>query len=131
MEVYPGDVEGAPHIQPVGRADNPFVAKTQHLAASDDVKPAFVGAANLRVGFANVPDVLIGRLAGYSLIEEDSRVLRHRNKLQPAVGLNVDTEAELGEVIRVIYGGVTEPILALRTIAKLSAELNPMGEQSV
>jgi hypothetical protein len=128
MKVDPGGVKGAAHVVPVGWTNDSFVAKAEYLAASDEVKPAFGGAANLRVGFANVPNVLIGRPAGHILIEEDSRILGHRNKFQPAGGLNVDAETELGEVIRVVYGGVTEPILALRTIAKLSAELNPMRE---
>ena len=108
MKVDPGGVEGAPHIQPVGRPDNPFVAKAQHLAVSDEVKPVFGGAANLRIGFTKVPNVLIRRRGGNMVIEEDSRILRHRNQLQPARGLNVDANAELGEIIRVVNGGVTE-----------------------
>jgi len=110
MKVDPGGVEGAPHIQPVGRPDNPFVAKAQHLAVSDEVKPAFGGAANLGIGFAKIPNVLVGRRGGNMVIEKDSRILRHRNQLQPASGLNVDVNAELGEIIRVVNGGVTDSI---------------------
>ena len=65
------------------------------------------------------------------VIEEDSRILRHPNNFQPAGGLNVDADAELGEVIRVADGGVAESVLAFNPVAKLSAELDPMREQLV
>lgn len=62
------------------------------------------------------------------MIEEDSRILCHPNDLQPIGGLNIHTDAELSQVIHVVDGGVAESILALHTIAKLSAELDPMGK---
>src|SRR5580698_6825284 len=125
MNIYPGDVEGAPHIQPVGRADDPFIPKAQHLAASDEIEPAFGGAANLRIGFAKIPNVLVGRYGTYRMIEEDSRILSHRNQLQPFHRLKVDPQSELGEVIRIVYGSKLEPILTFHSVSKLSAELNP------
>src|SRR5580658_9048978 len=118
MKVQPGGVEGAPHVQPVGRPNDPFVAKAEHLAASDDVKPAFGGAAKLRIGFANIPNVLIGRRGGHMVIEEDSRILGHRDDLKPLRWLDVDADAELGEVICVVYGGVIESILTFRSVSK-------------
>jgi hypothetical protein len=65
------------------------------------------------------------------MIEEDSRILGYSDELEPVGGLDVDAEAELGEVIRVVYGGKLEPILTFHSVAKLSAELNPMREQLV
>jgi hypothetical protein len=76
---------------------------------------------------SNVPDVLVGRRGGYVVIEKDSRVLCHSDQLEPTRGLDVDSYAELSQIIHVVDGGITEPILAFHPIAKLCAELDPVG----
>ena len=62
------------------------------------------------------------------VIEKDSRILCHSDQLEPFRGLHVNPQAELSQIVRVVDGSIAESILALDTIAKLSAELDPMRE---
>jgi hypothetical protein len=41
VEIEPCGVECTPHVFPFGRANHSLVAKAEHLAAHDDIKPAF------------------------------------------------------------------------------------------
>jgi hypothetical protein len=59
------------------------------------------------------------------VIEKDSRILSNPHKLEPLRRLNVDAEAELSQVVNIVDVLVADSILALRTIAELSAELDP------
>src|ERR1035438_7619904 len=89
--------------------------------------PMTRSSPKLQIRLPNVPDVLVGRRGGYVVIEKDSRILRDPNDLQPTGGLNIHTDAKLRQIIYVVDGGIAESILALHPIAKLSAELDPVG----
>jgi hypothetical protein len=65
------------------------------------------------------------------MIEEDSRILSHSDKLKPFRGLDIDPDAKLSQIISIIDPPVTQPVLAFGTVSKLPAELNPGGEQFI
>ena len=131
MQIEPDSVERTPHVEPVGRSDDSLVAKTEHLAAGDEIDPAFGRAAKLHVSLPNIPDVLVGRRGSYVVIEKVSRILCYSHQLEPTRGLDINSHAELSQIIDVVDGGVAESILAFNSIAKLSAELDPMGKKLV
>jgi hypothetical protein len=71
MKIQPYCVERTPHVEPIGRSDDPFVTETEHLASADEIEPAFGRAAQLQIRLPNVPDVLVGRRGGDVVIEKD------------------------------------------------------------
>src|ERR1700678_762784 len=131
MKVNARRVERAPLIPPVRRANHAFIAKAQYFAASQRIDPAFGGTADLRVRFADVPHVLIGRDVAYVMIEKGSRILSDNRQLHPVGGLDIHAEAKLRQIVSVVNGSVAKPQLPFHAIAKLSAKLNPVGKQFV
>jgi hypothetical protein len=89
VKVEPHCVERTPHVEPIGRSDDPLIAKTEHLASGDEIDPAFVRPAQLYVRLPEVPDILVGWRRWHVVIEEDARILCHPNDLQPVGRLNI------------------------------------------
>jgi hypothetical protein len=65
------------------------------------------------------------------VIEKDSRILGNSHNFKPLRRLDVDADAELSQVVDIVDAPEAESILALHTIAKLPAELNPGRERFI
>jgi hypothetical protein len=74
---------------------------------------------------------LIGWRGSYAVIEKVPRILCYSDYLEPTRGLDINPHEELSQIIDVVDGGVAESILAFNSIAKVSAELDPMGKKLV
>src|SRR5438128_67147 len=88
MHTEANGIEGTARVDPVGWSDHAFTAESKNLPTNDEVRPAFRGTANLKVGLADIPDVLIRQRIGNVMIEKDAGVLRLAEEAEPSRRLN-------------------------------------------
>jgi hypothetical protein len=131
MDIDSDRIKRTAHIDPFGRPDDALVPKAEHLTACDKIDPAFAGTPNLAKRFANVPNVLVGRIRWHMMVKKDPGVLSNADQLQPTRGLYIDSKAELSQIIGVIDRSMANAHLTLGAIAKLTAKLNPMRQMLV
>src|SRR5882724_9851033 len=102
MHIEAHSVEGTARVDPVGWSDHAFITERKNLATNNEVRPAFRGIAELNIGLAKIPGVLIRRCAGNVLIENDAGVLGLADEAEPVRRLNRHIEPETAQQIRIV-----------------------------
>src|SRR5437868_14996009 len=83
MHIQAHGIEGTPHVQPIGWSDYPFIAKSKHLSAGNEIRPGFRGTAELNIGLTNIPGVLIRQCLRNDVIEKNVGVLSLPEESEP------------------------------------------------
>ncbi len=99
MHVQAHYIKTTAGIHPVGWSNHTFIAESKNLAANNKVCPAFRGTAELNIGLADIPGILIRQCIGHVLIEKDMRVLGLAEEGEPLRRLNRHVEPEPAEQI--------------------------------
>src|SRR5258708_12752237 len=94
MHVQAHYIKTTAGIHPVGWSNHTFIAESKNLAANNKVCPAFRGTAELNIGLADIPGILIRQCIGHVLIEKDMRVLGLPDERDPFRPLNPTVEPD-------------------------------------
>jgi hypothetical protein len=110
------------------QSDGPM---TRSLAANNEVRPTFRGIAQLNIGLAEIPAVLIWNCTRNVIIEKDAGVLHLAEDSEPFRGLNCHVNSDTAQQICIVRRCVTYAILAFDARAEFAAESKPARQSMV
>src|ERR1700736_702463 len=125
MHIQAHGIEGTACVDPVRWSDYAFIPERKHLAANNKVRPAFGGIAELNIGLADIPGVLVRQCCWNVLVEKNMGVLSLAEESEPFRRLNRHVKPDPAQQIFIIGGCVPYAVLAFDASPVFASELHP------